>query len=108
MNIQTHKWDDVLKQCQGIGCSLAGACSQVYTYFLPFFTRYLFYSYDGSNATMVRAYMDGTHEVTLLKEYIYMVTDIVADIPAKRIYWVDRMLDYLESVQYDGRSRFVV
>lgn len=49
--------------------------------------------------------MDGTHEVTIVTDYIYMVSDMITDIPAKRLYWVDRMLDYLESVQYDGRSR---
>ncbi|XP_071822844.1 low-density lipoprotein receptor-related protein 2-like isoform X2 [Apostichopus japonicus] len=69
---------------------------------------YLFYSYYGDNPRIVRGYMDGTHEVTIVTDYIYMVSDMITDIPAKRLYWVDRMLDYLESVQYDGRSRQII
>ena len=66
----------------------------------------MFFTYRGDNARLVKAYMDGSHIMNLVTDHIYSVTDISADIPAKRIYWVDSMLDYLESVRYDGRSRF--
>lgn len=52
--------------------------------------------------------MDGTHAVSIVSEAAYKASGITVDIISKRIFWCDSLLDYIETVNYDGQHRFLV
>ena len=54
---------------------------------------------------VVRANMDGTNIMVLVKEVIYKASGIAVDLVAERIFWCDSLLDYIETVKYDGTGR---
>ena len=66
---------------------------------------YLFIA-DGTQ--VLRANMDGTDARSIVSEAAYKASGIAVDIIAKRVYWCDTLLDYIETVDYDGRNRFLV
>jgi low density lipoprotein-related protein 2 len=41
-------------------------------------------------------------------EGIYKASGLAVDLPAKRIFLCDSLLDYIETVDYDGQNRFLV
>lgn len=55
-----------------------------------------------------RASMDGTSRRTILSERMYFVSAVTTDLIAKRIYYCDSRLDYIETAKYDGSDRQVV
>ncbi|XP_055342132.1 low-density lipoprotein receptor-related protein 2-like [Paramacrobiotus metropolitanus] len=55
-----------------------------------------------------RASMDGTSRRTILNERMYFVSSVTTDLIAKRIYYCDSRLDYIETAKYDGSDRKVV
>ncbi|XP_059057986.1 low-density lipoprotein receptor-related protein 2 [Achroia grisella] len=61
---------------------------------------------DGSQ--IIRANMDGTHTKSIVSEATYKASGIAVDIIAKRVFWCDSLLDYIETVDYDGNYRFLV
>lgn len=52
--------------------------------------------------------MDGTHTKSIVTEATYKASGIAVDTIARRIFWCDSLLDYIETVDYDGNYRFLV
>jgi len=52
--------------------------------------------------------MDGTNVRTVVSEATYKASGVTVDIIAKRIFWCDSLLDYIETVDYNGKGRFLV
>lgn len=52
--------------------------------------------------------MDGTHAKSIVSEAAYKASGITVDIIAKRVFWCDSLLDYIETVDYEGQHRFLV
>ncbi|VVD04124.1 unnamed protein product [Leptidea sinapis] len=57
---------------------------------------------------IIRANMDGTHVRSIVSEATYKASGIAVDTIARRIFWCDSLLDYIETVDYDGNHRFLV
>ncbi|XP_045536115.1 low-density lipoprotein receptor-related protein 2 [Papilio machaon] len=57
---------------------------------------------------IIRANMDGTHSKSIVSEATYKASGIAVDTIARRIFWCDSLLDYIETVDYDGNYRFLV
>lgn len=57
---------------------------------------------------VLRANMDGTNAFPIVSEAAYKVSGVTADLIAKRIYWCDLLLDYIETADYLGRNRVMV
>ena len=60
------------------------------------------------NSRIFRANMDGSKMKDLVTDAIYKASGLAVDLPTKRIFWCDSLLDYIETVDYDGRNRFLV
>lgn len=52
--------------------------------------------------------MDGTNTKSIVSEAAYKASGIAVDIIAKRVFWCDSLLDYIETVDYDGNRRHMV
>ncbi|XP_052092912.1 low-density lipoprotein receptor-related protein 2-like [Mytilus californianus] len=52
--------------------------------------------------------MNGTHHHVIVDRDLSMPTDIVVDMPANRIYWVDKVLGRVESATLNGEDRYIV
>ncbi|XP_012271678.1 low-density lipoprotein receptor-related protein 2 [Orussus abietinus] len=57
---------------------------------------------------VLRANMDGTSSFPVVSEAAYKVSGVAADIIAKRIFWCDSQLDYIETADYMGRGRTMI
>ncbi|XP_063382257.1 low-density lipoprotein receptor-related protein 2 isoform X1 [Cydia fagiglandana] len=57
---------------------------------------------------IIRANMDGTHAKSIVSEAAYKASGIAVDIIARRVFWCDSLLDYIETVDYEGNHRFLV
>ncbi len=57
---------------------------------------------------IMRADMDGTNVKSIVTEAVYKASGIALDIFAKRVFWCDSLLDYIETVDYDGNSRNLI
>lgn len=66
------------------------------------------YMFVADSSQVLRANMDGTHSVAIVSEAAYKASGIAVDTIAKRVYWCDSLLDYIETVDYDGQKRFLV
>ncbi|XP_052741747.1 low-density lipoprotein receptor-related protein 2 [Bicyclus anynana] len=60
------------------------------------------------SSQIIRANMDGTHTKSIVTEATYKASGIAVDTIARRIFWCDSLLDYIETVDYDGNYRFLV
>lgn len=69
-------------------------------------TRGLMFIAD--NKQVLRTNMDGTNAFSIISEAAYKVSGVAADIIAKRIYWCDSLLDYIETADYQGRNRIMI
>ena len=49
--------------------------------------------------------MDGSNRQVILSEKIYWPNGLSLDLPAKRLYFADARLDYIEFCNYDGSGR---
>lgn len=58
------------------------------------------------NNRILRAHMDGSLVKTLVTDAVYKASGVAVDLVAKRIYWSDILLDYIETVDYNGQNRF--
>lgn len=52
--------------------------------------------------------MDGTNARAIVSEATYKASGVAVDIVAKRLFWCDSLLDYIETVDYHGKARFLV
>lgn len=57
---------------------------------------------------IIRANMDGTSVRALVKDVIYKASGIAVDIITHRIFWCDSLLDYIETVTYEGTGRTAI
>lgn len=57
---------------------------------------------------VLRANMDGTMSRAIVSDATYKASGIAVDIIAKRVFWCDSLLDYIETVDYEGKGRFLV
>lgn len=69
-------------------------------------TSGLMFVADGGQ--VLRAHMDGTHARSIVSEAAYKASGVTVDVIAKRVYWCDSLLDYIETVDYDGANRIMV
>lgn len=69
-------------------------------------TSGLMFVADGGQ--VLRAHMDGTHARSIVSEAAYKASGVTVDIIAKRVYWCDSLLDYIETVNYEGENRIMV
>ena len=60
------------------------------------------------NSRIFRANMDGSKMKDLVTSAIYKASGLSVDLPTKRIFWCDSLLDYIETIDYDGNNRFLV
>ncbi|KAL4708620.1 hypothetical protein ACJJTC_001059, partial [Scirpophaga incertulas] len=66
------------------------------------------YMFVADSTQIIRANMDGTHTKAIVSEAAYKASGIAVDIIAKRVFWCDTLLDYIETVDYDGERRVLV
>ncbi|XP_063240571.1 low-density lipoprotein receptor-related protein 2 [Bacillus rossius redtenbacheri] len=66
------------------------------------------YMFVADSNQVLRANMDGTHAVAIVSEAAYKASGIAVDSIARRVFWCDSLLDYIETVDYDGNSRVLV
>ncbi len=57
------------------------------------------------NNRILRANMDGSFLKPLVKDAVYKASGLAVDLTTKRIYWSDVLLDYIETVDYNGGGR---
>lgn len=57
---------------------------------------------------LFRVNMDGTKMKDLVTEAIYKASGLALDMATRRVFWCDSLLDYIETVDYDGGNRFLV
>lgn len=66
------------------------------------------YLFVADSNQVLRANMDGTDAHAIVSEAAYKASGIAVDVIAKRVFWCDSLLDYIETVDYEGRHRFLV
>lgn len=57
------------------------------------------------NNRVLRSRMDGTFLTAIVTDAVYKASGISVDIPTRRVYWSDVLLDYIETVTYTGEQR---
>jgi low density lipoprotein-related protein 2 len=63
------------------------------------------YMFITDNNRIVRANMDGTGLIPLVTDAVYKASGVALDLITKRVFWSDILLDYIETVDYDGNDR---
>lgn len=66
------------------------------------------YLFVADSSQVLRSNMDGTDAHAIVSEAAYKASGITVDIIAKRIFWCDSLLDYIDTVDYNGQNRFQV
>lgn len=66
------------------------------------------YMFIADSNQVLRANMDGTNSKAIVSEAAYKASGVAVDILARRIFWCDSLLDYIETVDYEGLNRFLV
>ncbi|CAH1397949.1 unnamed protein product [Nezara viridula] len=66
------------------------------------------YMFIADSNQVVRANMDGSRAKAIVYEAAYKASGVTVDILARRVFWCDSLLDYIETVDYDGNHRFLV
>lgn len=54
---------------------------------------------------IVRAHMDGSGLEPVVTEDVYKASGLALDLIAQRVFWSDILLDYIQTVDYDGENR---
>ena len=57
------------------------------------------------NNRILRAHMDGSLVKSLVTDAVYKASGVALDLVARRVYWSDILLDYIETVDYNGQNR---
>lgn len=66
------------------------------------------YMFVADSNQVLRAHMDGTNAKAIVSEAAYKASGVAVDILAKRVFWCDSLLDYIETVDYEGQHRFLI
>ena len=57
---------------------------------------------------LIRATMAGSAVTIIVNEAVYRASGLTLDLITKRVFWCDSLLDYIETVDYNGKNRFLV
>lgn len=72
--------------------------------------EYLFIADEGDwhgiSAKIFRCFLDGSQCATLIDQKLDQPSDLTVDHIKRRLYWVDRFYDHLESSDYHGSRRY--
>jgi low density lipoprotein-related protein 2 len=63
------------------------------------------YMFITDDARIVRANMDGTGLRPLVTDAVYKASGVAVDLVTQRVFWSDILLDYIETVDYEGKNR---
>ncbi|XP_071451711.1 low-density lipoprotein receptor-related protein 2 [Hetaerina americana] len=66
------------------------------------------FMFIADSSQVLRANMDGTDDKAIVSEAAYKASGVTVDIIARRVFWCDSLLDYIETVDYDGNNRILV
>jgi DNA-binding beta-propeller fold protein YncE len=73
--------------------------------------EYLFLADEGDGnripARIFRCLMDGSQCTSLIEQKLEQPSDLTVDYIKRRIYWVDRSYDHVESCDYHGSRRYI-
>ena len=84
-------------------------CVQSLTVCLPDCSvRRLFWSDWGQHPRIESAGMDGSDRRVIVASKVYWPNGLALDLPARRLYFADARLDYIEFCSYDGSGRTTV
>jgi len=72
----------------------------------PVLTYRLMFIADSTR--VLRATMSGTDVRALVSEAVYRASGVALDLVTKRVFWCDSLLDYIETVDYEGNNRHAV
>ena len=70
--------------------------------------RRLFWSDWGQHPRIESAGLDGSLRTVIVAEKVFWPNGLTLDLPAKRLYFADARLDYIEFCNYDGSGRTTV
>ncbi|CAF5045926.1 unnamed protein product, partial [Rotaria sp. Silwood1] len=74
--------------------------------------EYLFVADEGNGyrilAKINRCLLDGTQCTTLIYQKLEQPSDLTVDFIKRRVYWVDRAYDHVESCDYHGSRRITI
>lgn len=69
-------------------------------------TGFMFFTAWGESKTSLeRALLDGSERTSLVNKRIVYPYGVTVDLPSKHVYWVDKFLDSVERVDYNGQNR---
>lgn len=62
------------------------------------------YMFIADSSQVLRVNMDGTNAHAIVSEAAYKASGVTLDIIVRRVYWCDSLLDYIETVDYNGKD----
>lgn len=66
------------------------------------------YMFIADGNQVLRANMDGTNVRAIVADATYKASGVSIDIISKRVFWCDSLLDYIETVDYEGKGRVLI
>lgn len=67
---------------------------------------FIFFTTSDSFGSLLRANMDGSEHTVIESYKIFYPTSLRLDLANEHIYWLDRYMDYVERVDYNGNNRW--
>lgn len=67
---------------------------------------YMFYTRQMVYTCLERANLDGTNQTVLAAHKITYPLDLTLDLANEHVYWIDRYMDTIERVDYNGKNRW--
>lgn len=67
---------------------------------------YMFYTRQMVYTCVERAKLDGTNQTVLVAHKITYPLDLTLDLANEHVYWIDRYMDTIERVDYNGKNRW--
>lgn len=67
---------------------------------------YMFYTRQMVYTCLERANLDGTNQTVLAAHKITYPLDLTLDMANEHVYWIDRYMDTIERVDYNGKNRW--
>lgn len=66
----------------------------------------MFFTTADSFGSIVQANMDGSNQTTIVSYKVFYPTSLKLDLANQQIYWLDKYMDYIERVDYNGSNRW--
>lgn len=67
---------------------------------------YMFYTRQMVHTCLERANLDGSNQTVLAAHKITYPLDLTLDLANEHVYWIDRYMDTIERVDYNGKNRW--